>query len=177
MKYSNLVIAIPHSSGHPHEAIGASWGDDPEVVRESDRWTDWFTDELFNSEIGDVDVVKCYGSRFDCDVERLEHEPDRICRHSMIDGETDAASFRNAMLADWYQYRAELLDKASRGGENPRIVDCHSFPSDLAPNVDVCIGFNEDVDYLKARYFIPVQHGGVHYFRQSYNYDQLPSRK
>ena len=59
MKYSNLVIAIPHSSGHPHEAIGASWGDDPEVVRESDRWTDWFTDELFNSEIGDVDVVKC----------------------------------------------------------------------------------------------------------------------
>ena len=64
MKYSNLVIAIPHSSGHPHEAIGASWGDDPEVVRESDRWTDWFTDELFNSEIGDVDVVKCYGSRF-----------------------------------------------------------------------------------------------------------------
>ena len=64
MKYSNLVIAIPHSSGHPHEAIGASWGDDPEVVRERDRWTDWFTDELFHSEIGDVDVVKCCGSRF-----------------------------------------------------------------------------------------------------------------
>ena len=37
--------------------------------------------------------------------------------------------------------------------------------------------FKEDVDYLKARYFIPVQHGGVHRFHQSYNYDQLPSRK
>ena len=59
MKYSNLVIAIPHSSGHPHEAIGASWGNDPDVVRESNRWTDWFTDELFNSEIADVDV--CIG--------------------------------------------------------------------------------------------------------------------
>lgn len=144
MKYTHLVIAIPHSSGHPHTAIGASWEDNPEVTKERDRWTDWFTDELFDSESGGIHVVKCYGSRFDCDVERLEHEPDRICRHSMIDGETDTASFRNAMLSDWYQYRADLLDKAWRGGESPLIVDCHSFPSDLAPDVDVCIGFNDD---------------------------------
>lgn len=144
MKYTHLVIAIPHSSGHPHTAIGASWEDNPEVTKERDRWTDWFTDELFDSEGGGIHVVKCYGSRFDCDVERPEHEPDRICRHSMIDGETDAASFRNAMLSDWYQYRADLLDKAWRGGESPLIVDCHSLPSDLAPDVDVCIGFNDD---------------------------------
>ena len=110
MKYSNLVIAIPHSSGHPHVTIGASWGNDPEVVRESDRWTDWFTDELFNSEIGDVDVVKCYGSRFDCDVKRLEHEPDRICRHSMIDGETDTASFRNAIAPFGYVGHSVMIE-------------------------------------------------------------------
>ena len=132
MKYTHLVIAIPHSSGDPHTAIGASWGDDPEVTRERDRWTDWFTDELFDSEGGGIDVVKCDGSRFDCDVERLEREPDRICRHSMIDGETDTATFRNAMLSDWYQYRAELLDKASRGGENPLIAADALFEAIMA---------------------------------------------
>lgn len=35
--------------------------------------------------------------------------------------------------------------------------------------------FKEDVDYLKDRYYIPVQHGGVYYFRQHYNYNQLPT--
>lgn len=30
--------------------------------------------------------------------------------------------------------------------------------------------FKEDVDYLQNRYYIPVQHGGVYYFRQHYNY-------
>lgn len=24
------------------------------------------------------------------------------------------------------------------------LIDCHSFPEDLAPDVDICIGFNED---------------------------------
>lgn len=35
--------------------------------------------------------------------------------------------------------------------------------------------FKEDVDYLQNRYYIPVQHGGVYYFRQHYNYNQLPT--
>ena len=46
-------------------------------------------------------------------------------------------------LAEWYRYRAEILDAAS--DDITLIVDCHSFPSDLAPNVDICIGFNEDL--------------------------------
>jgi len=142
--YTHLVLGIPHASGHPHEAIGASWGNDPAVTKERDRWTDWHTDELFAADIGDVSVVRCYGSRFDCDVERLEGEPDRICRHSLIDGSEDSAAFRNAMLAEWYEYRARLLDRVWRGGERPLVVDCHSFPSDVAPEVDVCIGFNDD---------------------------------
>ena len=24
------------------------------------------------------------------------------------------------------------------------IIDCHSFPSDVAPDIDICVGFNED---------------------------------
>ena len=143
--YTHLVLGIPHASGHPHTAIGASWGGDPEVAKERDRWTDWFTDELFNIDLGDISDVQTYASLFDCDPERPEGEPDRICRHSLIDGTTDSASFRNAMLSEWYEYRSNLLDCASRGGERPLIVDCHSFPSDIAPEVDVCIGFNDDV--------------------------------
>ena len=74
MKYTHLVIAIPHSSGDPNTAIGASWGDNPAATMERDRWTDWFTDELFNSEGGGIDVVTCHGSRFDCDVKRRNVE-------------------------------------------------------------------------------------------------------
>ena len=37
--------------------------------------------------------------------------------------------------------------------------------------------YKEDVDHLRHRYFIPVQHGGVMMFNRSYNYDSLPSRK
>ena len=52
------------------------------------------------------------------------------------------AARRNGFLAEWYRYRADVLAAAADGAT--LIVDCHSFPSDLAPDVDVCIGFNED---------------------------------
>ena len=47
------------------------------------------------------------------------------------------------MLSAWFDYRARLMAAAARG-ERPLIIDCHSFPSDLAPDVYVCLGFNED---------------------------------
>ena len=193
MKYTHLVIAIPHSSGHPHTAIGASWEDNPEVTKERDRWTDWFTDELFDSKGGGIHVVKCYGSRFDCDVERLEHEPDRICRHSMIDAIekvfTDAGyrvarnrPYGNSIAPFGYVGHSVMIEVSKR---------CYMDETTLAKNQGYprlaatirerylrLLGrssldeakshlFKEDVDYLKARYFIPVQFGGVHNFRKS----------
>ena len=33
---------------------------------------------------------------------------------------------------------------AGADAERPFLLDCHSFPADLAPDVDVCLGWNED---------------------------------
>ncbi len=140
--YTNVVMAVPHSKGRP---AGKDWGKCGRVAAERDRWTDWLTDELFDCRECGAQVVVGRVSRFDCDLERLEGEHDRLCKYREVEG-CDvgmAASFSNRMLAEWYRYRAEVLECAAMG-ERPLIVDCHSFPEDLAEDVDICIGFNED---------------------------------
>ena len=144
--YTKLVAAIPH--GVPNAAYW-QWQEYPAARAWRDRWTDWFTDELFGLDLPGVTVVKSRLARLDCDVERLEDESDRLANFVRIaddEGlwksvEGDAAR-RNGFLAEWYRYRAEVLAAAADGAT--LIVDCHSFPSDLAPDVDICIGFNED---------------------------------
>lgn len=145
-RYEKIVAAVPHSVGEP---ACWQWTEDVGVVTAKNRWTDWFTDKLFDIRISGVQVVKGRLSRFDCDLERLEHEPDRLCRFAI---ETESANvhdriikeghLRNGLLAEWFRYRAEILAAASHGFS--LIADCHSFPCDLAPDVDICIGFNED---------------------------------
>lgn len=76
----------------------------------------------------------------------MEDEGDRLCRYAIeggIDQREIGARQWNARLAEWFRYRAELMAAVAQG-ERPLIIDCHSFPSDLAPDVDICIGFNED---------------------------------
>ncbi len=140
--YTNIVMAVPHSVGVPS---GEDWGRRGRIAAERDRWTDWLTDELFDCrDCGAQMVVGCV-SRFDCDLERLEGEHDRLCKYTQVGGSgiKAARSFSNRMLAEWYRYRAEVLECAAMG-ERPLIIDCHSFPEDLARDVDICIGFNED---------------------------------
>ena len=142
--YTNIVLAVPHSVGVP---LDFDWRGDAKVAASARRWTDWHTDDLFGVEDARIVVVKGRLSRFDCDDERLEDEDDRLCRYAQEGGidinEIDAKQW-NARLAEWFRYRAELM-AASASGARPLIIDCHSFPSDLAPDVDICIGFNEDV--------------------------------
>jgi len=140
--YSHLVIGIPHANG---KAGGTTqWERNALVAAARDRWTDWFTDEIFGQEMDGVFLVKDAPCRFDCDVERLEGESDRLCRHRLIDGSAVTPQETNRSLAAWFRYRARLMEAASRGGNAPLIIDAHSFPSDLAPDVDVCIGINDD---------------------------------
>ena len=139
--YSHLVVGIPHANGQAANA--AQWERDPQVTAARDRWTDWFTDELFGQKMGGVYLVTDAPCRFDCDVERLEGEPDLLCRHRLIDGCAVTSQETNRSLAAWFLYRAHLMEAASRGVA-PLIIDAHSFPSDLAPEVDVCIGVNDD---------------------------------
>ena len=143
--YTNLVVAVPHSSGNiPYW----QWDDDGRNAAKR-RWTDWFTDELFGVDAPNITVVKADISRFDCDVERLEGEEERLARFV----HEDESRFRdfvarnatrlNGILAYWFRYRADILTAAGEG--RPLIIDAHSFPSDLAPDVDICLGFNDDL--------------------------------
>ncbi len=140
--YDNVVMAIPHSASTPS---GVDWTRSMAIAGERDRWTDWFTDELFDCRESGARVVRGPVSRLDCDLERLEGEADRLCKYTMVEGcaAKASASFSNRMLAEWYRYRSEILMSAAEGERN-LIIDCHSFPEDLAPDIDICIGFNDD---------------------------------
>ena len=142
--YTGLVLAIPHAVGTP---LLVDWSIDPDARKDAQRWTDWFTDELFTDRRDGVFVVSGKISRLECDLERLEGEPDRLARFASFRCDGIAASlparFANAWLAQWFKYRWDLISAAAET-ERPLIVDCHSFPSDLAPDVDFCIGFNDD---------------------------------
>ena len=147
-EYTKIVAAIPHSIS---KVSYWQWQDDESSKKALNRWTDWFTAELFGGEMDGVTVVKANISRFECDVERLEGESDRLCRFIRESDKPDesrkwvlrSAQYRNRFLAEWYRYRAEILAAAS--DEVTLIVDCHSFPSDLEPECDICIGFNSDL--------------------------------
>ncbi len=140
--YTNIVMAVPHSVGTP---CGEDWSRFSAVAAERDRWTDWLTDELFDCRECGAMMVVGRVSRLDCDLERLEGEHDRLCKYTEVEGcgMKAAPGFSNRMLAEWYRYRSEVLECAATG-ERPLIIDCHSFPEDLADDVDICIGFNED---------------------------------
>jgi len=94
--------------------------------------------------------VKAELSRMFCDCERLDGEPDRLNRFALEIADAEERKWalefktwkRNAFLAEWYRYRSEVLFAAS--GRPSIIVDCHAFPSEVAPDVDICLGFNED---------------------------------
>jgi N-formylglutamate amidohydrolase len=143
LRYDNIVMAIPHSEGAPCEEY--DWTNDVKVVAERDKFTDWLTDELFDCSSLGAHVVRGNVSRLNCDLERLEWEEDRICNFARIasSGIKVAPSFRNRMLAEWYSYRARLFQCAAKS-DKTLIIDCHSYPNELAEDVDVCIGFNDD---------------------------------
>lgn len=156
--YTNLVLGIPHAVPTP---AFEDWRTIPDARKEAKRFTDWATDELFAADDPHVTVVKARFSRMDCDAERLEDEPDRICkfaRHLGADGQSRVpAPVRNLCLAAWFAYRADLMCAAAQG-DFPLIIDCHSFPSDLASDIDICIGFNEDASKPAAATLALVAH-------------------
>ena len=140
--YTNLVIAIPHAVGKPFDV---DWNGDAAAAVFRDHFTDWETDNLFSVSMEDVSIVSCPMSRLDVDVERLEEEVDRICNYEHVANSPQALSTAhwNRCLAEWFKYRTDLMLEVARGA-HPLILDCHSFPNDIAPDVDICLGFNTD---------------------------------
>ena len=149
--YTTLILAIPHSKG---EFDSSLWSE-PELVRRDARlWTDWHTDKLFSLDgIADSRIRRLVGSvsRFDCDLERLENDPlesqgqGRQYRrsHSGATRATIPSERAAAWLSLWAEWRVAAR-YFSLDCQRPLLIDCHSFPSAFAPDVDFCIGFNDD---------------------------------
>lgn len=148
--YDRIVLAIPHATGDFDVSL---WSDPVSVTNDARRWTDWHTDRLFaGAGRGEPRVRTVVGrvSRFDCDLERLEHDPledvgqDRLYTRSHSGAGRVVPSDRAARwLRAWRRYRERIV-AAGASAERPFLLDCHSFPADLAPNVDVCLGWNDD---------------------------------
>ena len=142
--YTSLVIAIPHSVGEPSDV---DWNGNASVVGFRDRFTDWETDNLFSVDMKGVTIVSCSMSRLDVDAERLEAEADRICNYENVADtkQVMSTSHWNRCLAEWFRYRTNLMLAVAKG-TRPLILDCHSFPSDIAQDVDICLGFTRPSD-------------------------------
>ena len=144
MNFKQIVLHIPHSSDRLPEYC--HWlGDVRKVL---DRWTDWHTDTLFASLREDVQSFVYQWSRLYCDIERLVDDPmedvGQGIAYRTIDGcsrELSDADLQN-VYESYHQAKQAFYNLAK--DPDTLIIDCHSFPSDLAPEIDICIGFNED---------------------------------
>lgn len=142
--FDRIVLNIPHSSSvFPFGKGGWDDGIDEEIM----RWTDWYTDWLFQSHDARIVSVSFPFSRFFCDVERLENDPLESVGQGVVYRRFN--SLKRSLSDDeelWvrrtYREHLERLQSYIIDGRT-LIVDCHSFPSDLS-EIDVCIGFNDD---------------------------------
>lgn len=147
---SHIVLAIPHATGSFDTTL---WSDPEAVERDARLWTDWYTDALYTKAAHDNPQVRSVVgriSRFDCDLERLEHDPmesvgqGRLYTRSMSGATRHVSQDRaTRWVRAWEDYRAAIRF-AAFDCPRPLLLDCHSFPSMLAPEVDVCLGFNDD---------------------------------
>lgn len=145
-RFEKIVLNVPHASYE--DAHVEEWSDRQAFVRELFRWTDWYTDWIFGSEDPRVDMCRLPMSRFACDVERLLDDPleqeGRGIVYTRFNGLTRkplTAELYERTMAVYHAYHALLGSKVTKGS---LLIDCHSFPGELASDIDICIGYNED---------------------------------
>ena len=144
MKYTNIVLNIPHSSINDYHQ---GWSDGLGLFPVVKQWTDWHTDLLFGGNADpNVRELVFNKSRFHVDVERLVDDPLESIGQGLA--YTQFGEFRrdldpesaNALMAEYKAYHNQLNSMVTEG---TMVIDCHSFPSDLS-DIDICIGFNTD---------------------------------
>lgn len=145
-----IVLAIPHATGSFDASL---WSNQAAVMRDARRWTDWHTDRVFTDAAHDEQRIRAvigHISRFDCDLERLEDDPLEIIGQGRLYTKSHSGAVRTVpmdksaqWLQVWREYREQIVSAAA-DASRPLLLDCHSFPADLAPAVDVCLGWNED---------------------------------
>ncbi len=145
MEYRKIVLNIPHDSAQM--LFTEAWADKAGLASDIIEWTDWHTAKLFHSEDSRVKAVRFPYSRFTCDVERLIDDPMEAIGQGIL-----YANFhghhrhlthdqKKSLMALYFDHinalKAELTSDSL-------IIDCHSFPEHVGPDVDICIGYNED---------------------------------
>lgn len=156
--FNRIVLNIPHSS--PLFPFGKECWENG-IDAEIQRWTDWYTDWLFQPSDARIIPVSYPFSRFFCDVERLENDPLESIGQGVVYERFNGLK-RSLSSADvrWLKesYSEHLFRLQSLISDSRTLVlDCHSFPADLS-DIEVCIGFNDDwsrpsdkmIDYIKS---------------------------
>lgn len=141
-KFSNIVLNIPHAS-----CVIPVYTWQEKIDDEIWKWTDWNTDVLFQPNVFNVKPVIFPVSRFFCDFERLQHDPlekqGQGIFYTNFNGcirKKDEAVYNYAMTL-YANHKAFINGCINK---DTLLIDCHSFPTDVAPNVDICIGYNDD---------------------------------
>ena len=147
MGFDNVILNIPHSSAHGFDA--GEWSNPEEITRHMREWTDWHTEKIFKPRQipGHIRTCLFQFSRFFVDAERLVNDPMEAIGQGIVYNRFGEA-YRQLSAEEEARrmeiYRQYLDSFKPLIADNTIIVDCHSFPSRQAPDVDFCIGVNED---------------------------------
>jgi len=140
-----MILHIPHSSIHLLSMVT--------LTRELENlyyYTDFLTDKIFCSGKGEPIIFPL--SRFVCDVERLPNDPleekgQGIIYRKDFFGNDIIRNNSDEEIMKIYNEHHIRLNKAVAQSLTllPKcvVVDCHSFPSIIADDIDVCVGIDK----------------------------------
>lgn len=144
-RYNKILAHIPHSS---IQNYSYGWLSSAHMFETVKYKTDWHTDIMFGRKSQNVDAMIFPYSRFYVDVERLENDPLEAEGQGKIykrynDFRRDLLTeedikMLNGIYSDW---RSKCDERIT---DNTLVIDCHSFSNDIAPDIDICIGYNDD---------------------------------
>lgn len=145
-----IILNIPHSSHlFPNLNEFEKWNNSEILKRHIRNWTDWHTAELFSRP--DLTSVVYSYSRFYMDVERLWNDVLEKQGQGVVYTDffgikriDSKENHKNEYIGHMKKYQDAGLNK------NCVLVDCHSFPSFVANDVDVCVGYNNDESFDKG---------------------------
>ncbi len=147
-KYNKIVLNIPHSSFNGIISNNGGWKPNANLINQAIKETDWHTDFLFK-DVSNKRVVPCVFdySRFYVDVERLVNDQlekeGRGILYTDINGHkrTFSDSIKQSLLSIREEFINQICDEIT---DDTLLIDCHSFNNEVAPDIDICIGYNDD---------------------------------
>ena len=153
-KFRKIVLNIPHSS--LNGIAEARWNNWPSMTEKFMDWTDLYTDVLFAPDPAKFDIESQFDihvfpyNRFFIDAERLIDDPLETAGQGII--YTDFEGHHRELTPEekarleriYVRFIAGFSKSLFASSHDTLLIDCHSFPSRLAPDVDFCIGFNDN---------------------------------